>query len=346
MVMSDLKESFYDRVLKIRDVDKDVVEELSKIKLAIIGLGGLGADIVATLVKNGFRYFKLIDPDILLYTDVYRGVSFKADDTGYFKVEVVKKILERLAPDVEVTIYPQTITDFNIDRLLRNVDLVIDATDNIFSKGLINRYSVSKGIPVIYTAVKDNNGIIIFLEPDETACFECFHPDLENIRDGYINGYGFQYIYSMVYSIASSEATSYILGYDPQLHGSMMRISPNLNMNINYLSKNPQCRVCSSKAAIEYPDFDYQYFIKGDTFIYTSDERVRLDIERLSRELAKKYILFRRGDIGVFFEYPGNIRIGVSYSGTVVVIGVTGFEEGVSLTRRLVEDTLYQFVID
>lgn len=346
MVMNELKKSFYDRVLKIRDVDEDLVDELSKMKLAVVGLGGLGADISAALVKNGFRYFKLIDPDILLYTDVYRGVNFKSDDTGYFKVEVVKKILERLASDVEVIIYPQTLTDFNIDRLFRDVDLVIDATDNIYSKALINRYSVSRDIPVIYTAVKDNKGVIIFLEPDKTACFECFHPDIEDVDDGYINGYGFQYIYSMVYSIASSEVTSYFLGYDPKLHGSMVRVSPNLDIEINYLSKNPQCRICSSKAAVEYPDFDYQYFLKGDTFIYTSDERVRLDIERLSRELAKKHILFRRGDAGVFFEYYGNIRVGVSYSGTVVVIGVTGFDEGVSTTRRLVEDMLYQFVID
>ena len=337
---------FFDRILKVEGISRDDLEELGRARVAIIGLGGVGANVAINLVRNGFKNFKLVDPDILTYTDVYRGGVFKAGDTGYFKVEVVRKALAEVSPDVDITIYPMMLTDFNIERILKGVDLIIDATDNVYSKALINRYSVAENIPVIYSAVKSNSGRVLFLEPSETACFECIHPNIEDVTHGYIDGYGFQYMYSLVSSIVSWEATSYFLGYDSKLYGSILKIESGFQLEVKPIPTNPRCPVCSSEGNIVYPEIDYQHFMKGKTFIYTSDERVRLDIERLSRELAKNYILFRRGDVGVYFEYNKNVKAGVAYTGTVVLDGVEEFDEAVNITRRLVEDIFYRFVID
>ena len=344
--MKNIRNGFYDRVLKVDGISSDDLDALSRVRIAVVGLGGVGANVALNLVRNGFKNFKLVDPDILVYTDIYRGNVFGAGDTGYFKVEVVKKALTEVSPDVDVTIYPMMLTDFNIERILKDVDLIVDATDNVYSKALINRYSVRENIPVIYSAIKNNSGRILFLEPSETACFECIHPNVEKIEDGYIDGYGFQYMYSLVSSIVSSEVTSYFLGYDSRLYGSILKIDSGFQLDLKPIPPNPTCHVCHSEEDVDYPEIDYQYFMKGETFIYTSDERVRLDIERLSRELAKNYILFRRGDVGVYFEYNKNVRAGVAYTGTVVLNGVGDFEEAVNITRRLVEDIFYRFVID
>lgn len=346
LVMKNMKYGFYDRVLKVEGISNEDLDSLAKVRVAVIGLGGLGANVALNLVRNGFRNFKLVDPDILLYTDIYRGNIFSVGDTGYFKVEVVKKALSEVSPDVNVTIYPMMLTDFNIERILRGVDIIVDATDNIYSKALINRYSVKENIPVLYSAVKNNSGRILFLEPSETACFECIHPNVEEIEDGYIDGYGFQYIYSLVSSIVSSEVTSYFLGYESSIYGSILKIDTGFKLDLKRIQYNPSCPICRSNEGVEYPDIDYQHFMKGETFIYTSDERVRLDIERLSRELVKNYILLRRGDVGIYFEYNSEIGVGVAYTGTVVLNGVKGFEEAVNITRKLVEDIFYRFVID
>ncbi len=344
--MKDIRRDFFDRVLKLDGISDEDLDALGRVRVAVIGLGGVGVNVTLNLVRNGFKNFKLVDPDVLTYTDVYRGSVFRSGDSGLFKVEVVKKAMAEVLPDVDVTVYPMMLTDFNIERILKGVDLIIDATDNVYSKALINRYSVSENIPVIYSAVRSNSGRLLFLEPSETACFECIHPNVEEVVDGYIDGYGFQYMYNLVSSIASSEATSFFLGYDSNLYGSILRIDSGLNLAIKRIPRNPSCPVCNAEAEVEYPDIDYQHFMKGETFIYTSDERVRLDIERLARELAKSYILLRRGEVGVYFEYNRDVRVGVAYTGTVVLNGVSDFDDAVNITRRLVEDIFYKYVVD
>ncbi len=343
--MTSYEKIFFDRALRSGEFTLDDLNDISKAKIAVIGLGGVGSSVSFHLVKNGFGNLKIVDPDIVEYTDIYRSLTYSVSDTGYFKVEVVRNKLQSINPNIDVTIYPVMLTDFNVYRILRDADLVIDASDNIETKVLINRFSVREGVPVIYTAVRRNKGVLIFLEPNETACFECIHPDVDKRDYGVIDGYAVESIYSILASIVSHQATAYFLGIDPQLYGTRSIIKLDYLLDYHHVDKNPMCRVCSS-IDIELPDIDYQHFHKGDTFIFTSDEKVRLDIERVARELAKTYILFRRGDVGVYFEYEPGVNVAVSYAGTIVVRGVRDFDSSINIVRRLVDDILYKYVID
>lgn len=131
-------------------------------RIAIIGSGGLGSSLAFALGASGIGEIHMVDFDTVSLHNIHRQIVFKTGDEEKFKAEVACALIEARCPYVKA--YPHTcrfeeFAEKNID-----VDLIIDATDNLPSRGMINTYAKEKGLPWIYGSVEAFNGQVCFFE--------------------------------------------------------------------------------------------------------------------------------------------------------------------------------------
>lgn len=131
-------------------------------KIAIIGSGGLGSSLAFALGASGIGEIHMVDFDTVSLHNIHRQIVFKTGDEGKYKAEVCATLIEERCPYVKAIAHVCNFDEFtqkNID-----VDLIIDATDNLPSRGAINTYAKSKDLPWVYGSVEAFNGQVCFFE--------------------------------------------------------------------------------------------------------------------------------------------------------------------------------------
>ena len=321
---------------------EEAYNSLGQYTVSIVGAGNLGSLIALNLAINGVKRIKIVDPDFITYHETATSPIYDYSYIYLAKVEALKTLLSRRFPDIDVVVYPMGLTPFNIERVLKGSDVVIDATDNMATKYLVNRFMLRNHILAIHTYIDEGSGYIHIT--DRSRCMECIY-DIEESLDLIFDSRGSSTLYMMTSSLVGEYILKY-LGGDVELNMESLRISRG---SIEKIDSSSRCNLHYSEdteLGYEIKDFDYQHLYLDGTFVYTSNEKIRLDLEPLSREIAKKYILVKRGAMGVLFEYLDNINVGVTYPGTIVVMGVDNPMDGYNIASKLVDEVLYKYVID
>jgi len=143
--------------------------KLSESTVAVVGAGALGSWEVYFLHKLGVGRIIVIDRDFVDESDLPRTIYTK-EDVGKPKVEVLK---ERFG----VVGHFEDLNTGTVG-LLDEADLIIDGTDNIYTRQVINDYAVKNNKPWIYVGVLATYGNIMPIIPGKTACFRCLMPKL------------------------------------------------------------------------------------------------------------------------------------------------------------------------
>src|SRR5207237_455903 len=93
------------------------------------------------------------------------------------KVESAKRTLEALNPDVKVVAYQERLTSANIDRIIKDYDVVVDGADNFPTRYLLNDASIKHRIPVVHGSIYRFEGQVTVFKPFEGPCYRCLFPE-------------------------------------------------------------------------------------------------------------------------------------------------------------------------
>lgn len=135
---------------------------LQQKKIAIIGAGGLGSSLAFALGASGIGEIHMIDFDEVSLHNIHRQIAFKIGDEGRNKAVVNCELIEQRCPYVKAFAHECNFTmwcEKNIE-----VDLIIDATDNLPTRAEINDYAKGKNMPWIYGSVEAFHGQVCFFE--------------------------------------------------------------------------------------------------------------------------------------------------------------------------------------
>lgn len=143
----------YSRQLLLPDFGISGQEKLGAAAVLVIGAGGLGSPVLQYLAAAGIGRLGIIDHDVVDYSNLQRQVLFTADDIGEPKAVVAARRLRQLNPRVNVEEYPIRLTSQNALELFRDFDLVVDGSDNLPTRYLVNDACILSGKPLIYGAV-------------------------------------------------------------------------------------------------------------------------------------------------------------------------------------------------
>jgi len=143
--------------------------KLGESTVAVVGAGALGSWEVYFLRKLGIGRIIVIDRDFVDESDLPRTI-YSERDVGKPKVDVLKE-------EFGVEGYFEDLNPGTVN-LLDEADLILDGTDNIYTRQVINDYAVKNGKPWIYVGVLGTYGNIMPIIPEKTACLRCFMPKL------------------------------------------------------------------------------------------------------------------------------------------------------------------------
>ncbi len=131
-------------------------------KIAIIGCGGLGSSLAFGLGASGIGHIHLVDFDDVSLHNIHRQIAFKMGDEGINKALINAKIIEERSPFVKTYVHECDAAEFSEKNI--ELDLIIDATDNLPSREQIDSYATRVGTPWIYGSVEEFHGQVCFFE--------------------------------------------------------------------------------------------------------------------------------------------------------------------------------------
>ncbi len=148
---------------------EDTQRKLQEKSIAIIGCGGLGSSLALALGASGIGKIYLVDFDEVSVHNIHRQITFSVEDEGKSKAEVNRCIIEKRCPYVEVESFVESFDEFSKRDI--NVDLLLDATDNLPVRSHIDQFAKAKKTPWIYASVEEFRGQVCFMQK---ASFETF----------------------------------------------------------------------------------------------------------------------------------------------------------------------------
>lgn len=166
---------------------------LARSRVLLVGCGALGTVLAEQLVRAGVGTLRVVDRDLVELTNLQRQTLFDESDAAASvpKAVAAQARLARINSTVAVE---AVVTDFysgNAEEWAgldagagegavasrARVDLILDGTDNVETRYLLNDLSVKHGVPWVYGACVGTEGRVMTVRPPHTACLRCVFPD-------------------------------------------------------------------------------------------------------------------------------------------------------------------------
>ena len=149
---------------------EDTQKLLQTKKIAIIGAGGLGSSLAFALGSSGIGEIQMVDFDEVSHHNIHRQIAFKTGDEGKNKAIVNANLIELRCPYTKTTAHQCDFNEWSKKNI--EVDLIIDATDNLPTRAEINTYAKEKKLPWVYGSVEAFHGQVAFI--DESSFSDIF----------------------------------------------------------------------------------------------------------------------------------------------------------------------------
>lgn len=168
----------YSRQTVIPEIGVQGQERIGKSCALIIGCGALGTVIASALVRAGVGMVRIADRDFIEYHNLQRQILFNEEDVrqGLPKAVAAERHLKSINSTIAVQGIVTDVNYTNIEELAQGADVILDGTDNLETRFLINDASLKLRIPWVYGGAINTTGMTMTIIPYETPCFRCIIP--------------------------------------------------------------------------------------------------------------------------------------------------------------------------
>lgn len=229
-------------------------QKLAQARVGIVGCGALGTAQADLLVRAGVGDLLLIDRDYVEASNLQRQTLFDEQDAaaGLPKAVAAKARLERVNSRVHLEAAVTDLEPGNIERLLAGRELLLDGTDNLETRYLLNDFSVARGVPWIYGAAVASRGMSFTIVPGETACLECLFPSRAEeapLAETCDTTGVLAWTVTWVAALQVSEAVKLVSGNRAALRRTLATADlwTNEFRQLAAPARDPQCRACARR---------------------------------------------------------------------------------------------------
>jgi adenylyltransferase/sulfurtransferase len=239
----------YSRQIRLPRIGEEGQQTLSSSRVLVVGMGGLGSPVALYLAAAGVGRIQVADFDRVDESNLQRQIVHNHGDIGELKAESAARTMRDINPaiDVEAINYSLDIEDF-MD-LARDVDLLVDCTDNFPTRFELNDVSLDSSVPLVSGAAIRWEGQVTAFDPRDEAspCYQCLYPD-RNIESATCEMEGVVApLVGVIGTMQAMEAINILLG-DGQLHGVVWLFdAQSMEWQRMVLNRNPRCPACSNR---------------------------------------------------------------------------------------------------
>ena len=212
------------RHLVLPQVGLEGQTKLAEAKVFVVGAGGLGSPVLLYLAAAGIGTIGIIDDDRVDISNLQRQVLHRTEDVGRLKVESAKEQLLALDPNLTIVEHEERLNPENVIDLFTGWDIVVDGTDNIPTRYLIDDACHLLSIPWVYGSIHRFEGQVSFFSTKENRRYRDLFPEappasaLQNCADAGVFGV----LPGVIGSIQATEVIKYIVGMESSLIGRLL----------------------------------------------------------------------------------------------------------------------------
>lgn len=234
------------RQIILPEVDTDGQERLQQAVVGIVGAGGLGSVAAELLTRAGVGRLIILDYDLVELSNLQRQSLYAEADVGKPKALAAKAHLAAIDSDVRVDAFVKQL-NARTAALLEDAELVLDCTDNLQTRFLLNEWCMKRKVPFVYTGAVGTRGMLYVTDPTRNgrACFACIFDKLkafENCEDaGVLN-----VTVHLAATLQTAEALKLILD-KPSTEELVSFDAWDLRLERFKVKKNDSCAVCAGR---------------------------------------------------------------------------------------------------
>jgi adenylyltransferase/sulfurtransferase len=250
--MSNRPTNRYDRQARFAPLGDEGQRKLASGRALVVGCGALGSVVAETLVRAGVGLVRIVDRDFVELNNLQRQVLYDESDVarGLPKAVAAENKLRQINSEITIESHVADVSHRNIIELARDVDVIVDGTDNFAVRFLLNDFAVKHKKPWVYGGCIGAEGQTMTILPDDTACLACLMPeapppgttptcDTAGILGPIVN---------VIASIEASEALKILSGHTGAVSRRLTIVdlwyNQTRSVNLAKLRDSGDCRVC------------------------------------------------------------------------------------------------------
>ena len=158
---------------KLGAAGQQAIEEAS---LLLVGAGAIGSSLLALLARAGVGRIRIVDDDCVDLGNLHRQQLFREQDIGVKKVYAAAQAIADINSLVRIEPLDCRLNSRNVKQLLAGCILVVDGTDSVAARFLVNQACLAAGIPWVYSGVTGSAGVSASFSAVGRPCFQCLVP--------------------------------------------------------------------------------------------------------------------------------------------------------------------------
>ena len=218
----------YSRQIVLKNIGAFGQKKILNAKILVVGAGGLGCPVVDYLARAGVGNITIADNDKIKLSNIHRQSIYDTNDVGKFKVEIIKKKINKINPHSKIKIIKKKKTRLNLSKIIKKNNIIVDGSDNFKTKFLLNDFSLKNKKILITGAISKFDGHVFSFnfKNKKIPCLRCFYQtepsdDILNCESEGVIGT----VAGIIGSIQANEVLKKIVGIGSNLDGSILIVN-------------------------------------------------------------------------------------------------------------------------
>lgn len=247
--MNDQQLLRYSRHIMLPQIDIQGQEKLIGSCALIVGAGGLGSPVAMYLAASGIGKLMICDSDTVELTNLQRQIIHQTDAIGSGKTHSAKKTLKGINPEVNIVALQEYVTEDKLHQLVKEADIVVDASDNFVTRHNINKVCCHHKKPLVSgAAIRFDGQVTVFdLRLPASPCYHCLFPiNGKNEETRCATTGVFSPLVGIIGSIQAAETIKLLLDIGESLNGQLLLLEGlTMKWRAIKLKKDPACIMCN-----------------------------------------------------------------------------------------------------
>jgi adenylyltransferase/sulfurtransferase len=240
-------DGLYARQIALKEIGENGQQLLSEARVLVVGAGGLGSPALMYLAAAGVGHIGICEGDTLEASNLHRQVLYRRSHVGQSKAHIAAQQLRELNPDTEITVIDVSLDADNAESLFNQHDLVLDCSDNLKLKFLLNAAALRTATPVVFASVYQYEGQLHVFDPRTGApCLRCVWPREPSVAPTCNEAGVLGPVPGVFGSLQAMEALKQLLSLPGRLSGELLMLDL-LSFRSTKISASrlADCEICS-----------------------------------------------------------------------------------------------------
>ena len=172
----------YSRQVILPEIGESGQQKLQNARVLVIGVGGLGCPVLQNLAAAGVGTIGIVDGDAVDETNLHRQLLYTLQDCGKAKAPIAAQAILKNNPELKIVVFSVFFNRDNAAEIISDYQIIVDCTDTIAVRYLINDVAVAKRIPVVYASIYKFEGQLSVFNYKNGPSYRCLFPESDGFN--------------------------------------------------------------------------------------------------------------------------------------------------------------------